>query len=460
MQNNNISLDVLVRALQKAGGQSVGLGYGQPGNHNMKHAQKQVLTAVDETLYGCCGLFSVCGPDAILSRVIQDTKFSTWLGWQQNNDCYQFVKTITWIGQEGTAAHDVESSAGAPCDEPPTVEWGACEYLLEKGLLRQCGQAIYITVVGERYCDKQPLYTWEGQRINNDLDWQAIMAGMVLQNEVDRLAVVGNRAVAGEFDGLENLVNTGYVDVHTAQPCTPIDSLVVDWGSAAMSAALITQVIALVRRIRQRAARNGGIRSEDMVISMPAFLRDCFMDQWVCFGFCDETGDSTSRWETRDREEKYRGGGLYGDGYITVDGVDVSLLVNDWIPWTSVAPTLCSDIYILTRRIGNLPIMYLQWQNMNEGAAALTKQAGYSHYTTSDGGRFMHWIRSDELCVQVCLALKPSLFLSAPWAQARVDNVCCETVGDLDPELPQSCNYYAGGFPPIEVSCPSSYYIT
>jgi len=458
MNKNIVTVDTLVRALQQAGGLAAGMGYGKPNDYRMRYAQK--LTHVDETIYGCCGLFSVCGPDAILSRVITDSKFSEWLGWQQNNDCYQFVKTITWIGQEGTAAHNVESAAGGACDTPPSVEWGTCEYLLQKGLLRQCGQPIEITVVGERYCDKQPLYTWDGQRINNDLDWQAIMAGIVLQNEIDRLAVVGNHSVTGEFDGLEQLVNTGYVDVHTAQPCTPIDSIVSDWGSTVMSAALITRIIAYIRRIRQRAASRGGIRPEDMVIMMPSFLRDCFMTQWACYGICSEDADSTSRWETRDRDEKYRGGGLYGDGYITVDGVDVSLLTNDWIPWTSSAPNLCSDIYILTRRIGNLPILYLQWQDMNQGVAEMTRQAGYTHFTTSDGGRFIHWVKTDELCIQVCLAIKPALFLMAPWAQARIDNVCCATEGGLDPEVPLSCNYFAGGHPPIEVSCPNSYLIS
>lgn len=454
-----VDVETLVKALRMVqGGHDV--SYGRPSDFRAKHWQlRQKLTATETTLYGCCGLFSVCGPDALLSRVIIEDKFSTWIGWQENNDCYQFVKTLAWIGIEGTSSGSPQSAAGGPCDDPPSVEWGTCEYLIEKGLLRQCGQALDITRVGERYCDKQPIYTLDGQRINNDLEWQAVMAGQVLQAELNRLLIVGNKSNPGEFDGLEQLVNTGYVDVHTGNPCPAVDSIVVDWGGGVMNDSLIETVIAIIRRIRQRASRAGGIAAEDMVIMMPSFLRDCFMNAWVCYGICDENQSGMARWETRDRSEKYIGGGLFGDGYITVDGTDVSILVNDWIPVTQSAPYFCSDIYILTRRIGNLPVLYGQWMNMNQGAAALAKQLGFSHFTTSDGGRFIHFAKVDNLCIQTCTAMRPALFLMAPWAQARIDTVCCEPQGGLEPELPQPGDYFYGGSSPSEATCPETYFI-
>ena len=381
---NLIDINTLAAALKQVAGVPQGVGYGQPGRYTTplqpwQTGKKEAsLTITSTTLYSCCGLFSVCGPDAVLSRVVTDDKLSEWLGWVENNECYQFVKTITWIGNSGTAAGSADSAAGEPCDDPPTVEWGACEYLIQKGLLRKCGDPIDLTVVGEKYCDKQPLYDFMGQRIDNDLEWQAIMAGIALKNDIARLAVVGSNAVAGEFDGLEQLVNTGYVDVHTAQPCEPVDSLVTDWSNAVVNNTLIELVFAYIRRIRQRAQNRGGIAPNDMVIMMPSFLRDCFMDAWICYGFCDETADSTSRWETRDRDQRFRGGGLFGDGFIIVDGVDVPLMVNDWIPVTSVAPNFCSDIYILTRRLGNLPIFHFQYQNLNISAAAFHTQLLYT----------------------------------------------------------------------------------
>jgi len=432
--------------------------FGQPGNFK----RKQDLTPTTVTLYASCGLFSVCGPDSVLSRVITDDQFTEWLGFRENHDEYQFIKTLDWVGPYGTADHDPTHAAGDACDDPASVEWGTCEFLIEKGLLRQCGDPLDITKVGERYCDKQPLYTIDGMQIDNDIEWQSILSGLVLNGELNRYLIVGNKAVDGEFDGLEQLVNTGYVDVHTGQACTPVDSIVSDWNYAAMSATLLERIFAYIRRIKMRAKKMGGVARDDMIIMLPSFLRDCLMETWVCYGICDETGDSTSRWETRDRNERYVGKGTYGDGYITVDGVDVDILTNDNIPLTSVAPYFCSDIYILTRRLGNIPVMFGQFQDMRLGDRALQNAMGtqgFTKYITTDMGRFIHWVKTDNLCIQVCSAIKPALYLAAPWAQARIDNVCCQVQGGLSPEIPQSCQYFYGGYPPYESFCPESYMI-
>ena len=56
------------------------------------------------SMYGCCGLFDLCGSNDLLSLTVVGEQFLDWLSFRANNECNQFVKLITYIGPAGTAA--------------------------------------------------------------------------------------------------------------------------------------------------------------------------------------------------------------------------------------------------------------------------------------------------------------------------------------------------------------------
>ena len=68
-------------------------------------------------------------------------------------------------------------------------------------------------------------------RIDNDIDFEAIVAAETLKADLSRKLITGDKDTAGEFDGLEQLVNTGYVDVKTGALNAGIDSTIVAWAS-------------------------------------------------------------------------------------------------------------------------------------------------------------------------------------------------------------------------------------
>lgn len=399
------------------------------------------LTPNHTTLYGCTGLFSICGPDEVIGLSMNDDKLVAWMDWRSSNVCEQFVKFLTYMDAEGTAAGSPQSLAGAPCDNPPTAEKGTFEIFLgDKGLLRVSGQPIELTKIGERKCDKQPTYTLPipgapaGVRIDNDLDFEAIVAAQALKHEISRDVITGNKTSTGEFDGLEQLVNTGYTDVKTGLTNSGIDSQIVAWANDNMDGAIngkgniVKWLTHLIRRIRHRVrlAGKGDLAVGDMVVVMPSFLRDCFLDAWACYGLCEPSQyneifrDNLAVREFRDRFN----GGLFGDGYFTVDGVPVPIVAHDWIPYGQSGTKFTSDIYILTKRIGSTPVLFGQYHPMSQ-AVDVARQFGMDHFRTLQGDRMIQWSKSDNLCVNVSMAIKPNVYLSAPWAQARITNVGC-----------------------------------
>lgn len=478
-----MNMQALIQALQnadeaeKSGLPSVGVtdfnqAYRTYGQRSMPSAQLQTfgeyrnklkeanLTPTTTTLYGCTGLFSLCGPDEVIGLSMMDDKLVEWMGWRENSVCEQFIKFLTYMDMAGTAAGAALTTAGRACDDPNTVEKGTFEFFLgDKGLLRVSGEPIELTKIGERKCDKQPTYTLpipgapNGVRIDNDLDFEAIVAAQALKHDLSRMVMRGNHSTVGQFDGLEQLINTGYVDVRTGSTNSGIDSLIVPWasdnldGSVNGKGSIINQVIAIVRRLRMRIEMAGGgaVAAGDMVLVMPHWLRDCFLDAFACFGLCVPSAynelfrDNLAVREFRDRFN----GGLYGDGFITVDGVVVPIIAHNWMAYGQSSTKFTSDIYILTRRLGARPILYGQYHPMAQ-AVDVARQFGMDHYRLMQGGRFIQWAKSDNLCMNTSLAIKPNIYLSAPWAQARITNVGCTPLLAPISEDPQS-SYFING---------------
>lgn len=439
------SIQQLVRAqgVQEQGGWGFGNPYG-----GMSIGRRDVLEAQPGTqIYGQ-GLFSVCGENDIVNLLIRDEGFLRWLRWEANNDEVRPVKMLTWVGPEGTEAQEVTAGWMADeCEPPNSVEWGKCEINFSKGLFGRCGQDISAISLGKKYCSAEPIYRLNGSVINNDAEWQVAIAGMVLRDDISEGLIVGNSGTAGQFDGLEQLIVEGYTDYRNGNPCSQVDSIVLDWNNEGV-AGLPAVIAEIVARIRYRAKGVGGVNPSDMVIMVPSFLRDCLVDEYACEQPCGigTAGNPITMIavDARAARDRYLVGGQYGDGFVSVNGVPISFLVNDWIPFSSCpgggADSYVSDIYILTRQVGPRRVIFGEYQDLRVSANALNQAFGGGHQVT-DGGRFLVYSRKDETCFNTCLLTRPGLVISAPWAQARITNVCCG-VDALTPLSPDPDSSY------------------
>lgn len=405
------------------------------------------------SLYGPNPLFTVGGSNDLLSLTLEGEAFLDWLGWQANNETRQFVRLITYVGPSGTAAGSETSGVAAACDDPNGVEFGKAEILLpDKGRIKRAGPTRDLTENNRKVSNEYPLFTKDGQQIQDELMWSLTLAGITLKQDLKRLVVTGNAANANEFSGLETLVNTGYRDATTGGLVTSMDSIVTNWASQPMSYKpngvhqFVDYLIDVIRRIRTRAAWStmGGIAVGDQVIVLPSFLRDGLLDAYTCWSVCPGAQYNEANLNTFEARSfrNTLNGGAFGMGQIFVDGTPVPVITYDWTAIGQAAPYHLGDVYVLTRRIGNLPVFWGQYIDMAQPAARFQEEAGYGHYKATDGGRFLAYWKMDNECIQPVMVMRPNLYLSAPWAQARFVNV-----GALRPLAPLSADptssYYA-----------------
>lgn len=396
-------------------------------------------------------LFSTCGSNDLLSLTLEAEPFLDWMGWRANNEERQFVKLISYVGPEGVASGSYSAGTKAACDDADGVEYGTCEVLLPgKGRIARAGPTIDLTNVGVRYCDNYPLFMKDGSPIQDDLMWAITMAGIAVKQDLKRLVITGNSANANEFSGLETLVNTGYRNATDGRRCTAMDSIVVDWNNNPMTTALngthtlVDYLVDIVRRVRMRAswANLGAIAQGDMILMMPSYLRDCLLDAFTCWSVCpgqQYSEASLSTFEARTFRNTLNGG-QFGMGQIFVDNIPVPIITYDWQSLSQSAPYFIGDIYVLTRRIGNVPVLWGQYIDMTSPAARFQEEAGFTHYRATDGGKFLVYWKTDNECVQNTVVMRPNVYLSAPWACARIQNVACQR--PLEPISPDPTSSY------------------
>lgn len=459
---------------QRAGGvnpQGAGVPYGansnmtwtrwrealQNGHFQNVRVKESSLTPFSNTLYGCTGLFGICGPDEIIGLTMADDPLVDWLGFFPDDVCEKFIKGWTYTDIQGTAAGSpIGTVYGEQCDDPPIAEKGVCEFFIgDFGTLRACGETVKVADIGLRKCDKQPTYTipLEGIgpiRLDNDLDLETLAAAQVVKHELSREIITGDKSVTGQFEGLTNLVKTGYVNVQTQQRCTAMDSLVVDWNDDYMTGvvnghgSIITKVRDMWRRIRYRIQQTKmGMPAEgDVVLVMPSWMAWELLDEWAFWSFREANSINNQvvyrdAYELRDIRDKYNGG-LYGGGYISVDGFNIHIIEHDWQTISQTAPKFIADIYLLVRRIGGRRVLQGQYIPLDVGADAVAQYAGVQYFQTEamQGGRALRWFKYDNACVMPCYLLRPRLYLEAPWAQGVIQDVAVDPQFDpmsLDP---------------------------
>lgn len=462
-----IDTNALIQALVAAGGMSDRGPY--PGRPYLGVRPKEASLTLSSmaSLVGCCGLFMDQSDNALFSLTQVDEPFLAWLGWVSNDDCRQFVKLLSWTGPEESDGSYTTGEKSA-CADASGVDFGTCEILLpDKGRIARKGPVRDLTENNRKLWAEQPVYTLNGQQIDDDLVWSTVLAGRVLYDDLKRLVITGNAATTGQFEGLERLVNTGYVNVTNGIRCTAMDSIVVDWNGNNFSHqlngthTLVDYVIAIVRRLRQRIAwsGNGRIAAGDMVIMLPNYLRYCLLDAFTCWSVCPGSQYNETNLNTLEARA-YRdtlNGGQFGDGQIFVDSTPIPLMTYDWQAVGQESGGFAGDIYVLTRNLGNgaVPVLRGQYIDMSKPANRFQEVSGNAHYKATDGGRFLWYWKTDNECVEPTVVFRPNIWCSAPWAQARIQDVACRApLNPLSPDMTSS--YFAEEY--IESAfCPEDY---
>jgi hypothetical protein len=411
------------------------------------------------TIYGCCGLFDLCGEDDLISLSMQGADaFMDWIGWEATDVCVIEKNFISWVRPtEDTRAGWLSD----PCADPNSVEFGTCAFRINDfARLRRAAPVQDITKNHLRLCERQPRYRLDGTRVNNDYEFRALLAAEAITQDLKVMTVTGNVSTGGQFSGLENLVKTGYTDF-TGKRCALMDSIVVDWNDNTLDGGsgvtwtdgrgtrniastynFIDVLLSAFRTVIQRIKMSATLAAQnlmvgDVVLLTTTQMAQCILDFYTCWRVCPGEQYNEANLNSLEARE-YRNslmGGMFNGGRIYLDGFEIPIIAYDW--GLQKGPTR-SDVYLLVGSVGNIKTMSGQYNNMS--LVNIPELADV--YGSSDGGRFLHWENIDQTCVQQVLEFQPRLLSWTPWANVRFQDVRCNTAGGFLSPDPMETSFF------------------
>jgi hypothetical protein len=359
----------------------------------------------------------------------------------------------------GQTASSGEEPAENCADSPVAGSLKICKQIFPFGRIQLDSTTIDITNVGRLIN--------QGEFVNPTLignPWQNIEPPsplpyqQALQNEVGKRMVeligdisrrYGHLAFDGnpgntsthtggylEYFGLSKLVNTGYLDATTQQPCPAADSLVVNFGSALMdtNARTYVQQISEAVRIKDYLAKRTGqypVRWA-LVMRYSTFMK--LTEVWPCAYFtvqCTNLNTGSTQFVEAQRQIELRNEMRAGQYLITVYDQKIPVIIDDFVDEEVVpnAGNFCSEFYLvpITTAGGNRSLFwqYFNWDTPGgamEAAAYLTPAGTVS---TFGGGQYLIVRKMPKnTCTQLQAITKKRLILRTPFLAVRFTNAC------------------------------------
>lgn len=376
------------------------------------------------------------------------------LNWQTTDVYLRTWKFITFV----RPAYSSNAGAGTvtaghlsdPCADPNGFEFGTAEMSVE-GFGRY-GRAAPVRDLFKptRYCETDPRYRLDGSPVTSEVEWDMAFATDALMQDIFRDLIIGNSTTAGKFDGLQRWIKTGY-------DSPMLDSFVVNWagnnmdatgggtitvnGSNSTPGSLVNMILSIYRRWRQRMMWSPMLATQmqsgvNTVLVLPTFLIECLLDSFTCWSVCTGNNVDINSYEARTFRNGLLGG-RFGYGRIFLDGQEIPLLAYDW---ETMHGTDRGDIYFLTLNVGQVRL----WQGEHLSGQAVLRElaAGNQGYFVRDGGRILGKENVDNLCRQLFIWMRPRIMCRAPWLQARIMNVECNSILPLISPDPTETSFY------------------
>lgn len=435
--------------------------WGGQNPHLMMNRSGDLVVGNEASPFGCCNFFDQCTDEIFSLTYRGNLGLLDWMGFEVATECYRSVEFISFIRPDFVGGVATGAYLSDPCADPNGIEFGGCKLTVEDfGLLGRSSPVRKI-LKPEKYCKTYPRYRLDGMQVMDEREWDLLFTMDTLLDDIRRMLITGNATTSGQFDGLERWVRTGY-------SCTPLDSFVINWAGNPMTGGagityngaaiagsfnLVDILLDINSQINQRISWSPMLRNQNMqvgqkILLMPTFMVRCLLDFYTCWSVCSsgQTVDSVDLMSLEAREfRKDLNGGLFGHGFIELDGEIIPIMAYDW---ETIKGPKTGDIYFLTGAIGNYRIWEGEHLSATESLRMNLGESATGHgYFTTDNGRVLGKSDVDNLCRVFKLWMSLRLFCKAPWAQARIQSVQCNRpLGVLSPDPLQTSFYPTTSF--------------
>lgn len=378
----------------------------------------------------------------------------------------------------GQTVHSGEEPEG-PCDAPPKVgSLKLCEQSARHGRFSLRSKVMNIEEAGQQWSRGEhfdyraigggaasPFFspTIPGADLNSALNSEIGAALYTMKVDwIRKFAPIiwtgnpaNNSAQNGymEFKGLEILVNNNLVDAVTNQRCKAADSQVVNINANVQTSAttVVNQIVQMYRFLERRAEQHGLLPVE-LVFVCRQGLFHALTDVWPCtYNTVKCTNLATGYTGFLDPTEMTRqSNDMRINRYLTIDGKNIPVIVDDAISESQNATEFTTDLWILPLSViggfQTLYMDYLPYNGANGPMEMAALMAPMGQHSISDNGRFL-WFRPAAVgpCVELWAYTRPRLILRAPHLAARLQNVKYTALyHEIDWDTTGN-NYYNGG---------------
>lgn len=420
--------------------------------HQMQAMQQRALTlgTSPTPLDGAANFFDRCTDELMGLHFRAGLPLLDYMGFEVSDEYHKVFEYITFVRPAYSEGSATAGYLSAPCADPNGWEFGTAKLTVDSfGRYGRRGPTRDM-MKPSKYCATDPRRRLDGTPVTDEREWDMRFTTEVILQDISRHMITGNSSTAGQFDGLERIVKTGYESAM-------LDSIVIDWNGNTMSGGsgitwngvataagtdFVEMLEAVVQRIRQRISwapmlANQQMNLGDMVLVMPMHVATCLLKFYTCWSVCPGTQYNETNLQTYEARTFYQNlmGGLFGYGQITIDGIPIPILAYDWE--LIKGPTL-NDIYLLTGSVGSVRL----WFGEHLSAAAAASRFGSLGYFSTDGGRILGTYVNENECWQLREWMHPRIYTRAPWCQVRFQDVKCKPVnGPLSPD-PLATSFY------------------
>lgn len=416
----------------------------------------RLTVGTQATPFGCCNFFDRCGDGDLMSlHYAGRLPLLDYFGFNITDECYKVMEFLTYVRPAYSGGNPTAGYITDPCADPNGIEYGSAKITTEDfGRVGRTGPTREL-MKPKKYCASDPVWRLDGTPVNSELEWDQKLVMDTILNDLNQLVVTDSALSGnGHFDGIQRWVRTGYAS-------SMLDAVVIDWNGnpmtggagitwngAAVAATynFIDVLLAAYRRVKQRISWNQRLAIQqmnigDMIILIPSSMIQCLLDHFTCWSVC-EGGQynevAIQSFEARTFRNQLNGG-LFGNGRIFLDGMEIPLLAYDF--GLIKGPTR-GDIYLLTGNVGNFRVWEGQHINAQNALTALGAAAQGSGYFQTDGGRVLWNVETDNECRVLKGWIHPRLFCKAPWMNVRFQDVVCRVPGGFLSGDPTETSFY------------------
>lgn len=418
-------------------------------------------------LYGEGGLFGRCdGSSTLINALVGPVGFERVLTWIGTDTEKEFVDAWTDIvinaGEQATA-----------CGSCATAAMKACAQFYPLGRFCRQTQELQFDRIGTRAHSGVPIKNLfgsitgpmgevlvpQGAAISDDFYLQTSLVGYALRLKNAQMLWTGNpinnTGAYAEYNGFQNLVNTGKYDAYTQLACNALDSFLLNFANNNPTAdgtyAIRSWFHRMVAQFRHRATGAGmDWDTAKMYIVMTPNLWDCIAKVYACAGvdLCGVTGQNRVNVDANQAQTRYEN--YLSNMMLPIDGREYPVVLDSMIPETTgQANGICSDIYFITTEISGRTITYGNYQDFNKTFGRVNEELramfGGSPIAITDNGRYAVIMDNVRGCFDVQAIAKPRLVAEMPQLLGRIRNVCCNVLGAPFTDVSGSGRVYATG---------------